>query len=168
MDRITHWTARLLVLPLLLALCGAPEIAQAQTDSNQASGNTPAQAPENGAPAQNPGMVDPSKGPLQPIPPADNPPENPSPQPSAQSPTSPEPAQPLPRGQQPAGTAVGERGTTAGGAASRPAGSAIAPAKQHQYRSLFIKIGVIAAAGAAIGTVVALTKGSPSKPPGAP
>jgi hypothetical protein len=65
------------------------------------------------------------------------------------------------------GTAVGQQGVTTGGVASRPAGAAIAPAKQRQYRSLFIKIGAIAAAGAAIGTIVALTKGSPSTPPGA-
>jgi hypothetical protein len=65
------------------------------------------------------------------------------------------------------GTAVGETGVTTGGPASRPAGSAIAPAKQRQTRSLLIKIGAAAAAAAAIGTVVALSKGSPSNPPGA-
>ncbi|HUS19737.1 MAG TPA: hypothetical protein VMZ25_08810 [Terriglobales bacterium] len=68
---------------------------------------------------------------------------------------------------QPLGTAAAEKATTAGGAASRPAGSAIAPVKQRQVRSFLIKLGMIAAGGVALGTVYALSKGSPSKPPGA-
>ena len=68
---------------------------------------------------------------------------------------------------QPLGTAAAERARTAGGAASRPAGTAIAPVKQRQVRSFLIKMGLIAAGGVALGTVYALTKGSPSKPPGA-
>lgn len=68
---------------------------------------------------------------------------------------------------QPLGTAAAEKATTAGGAASRPAGMAIAPAKQRQVRSFLIRLGLIAAGGVALGTVYALSKGSPSKPPGA-
>jgi hypothetical protein len=68
---------------------------------------------------------------------------------------------------QPLGTAAAERARTAGGAASRPAGTAIAPAKQRQVRSFLIKMGLVAAGGVALGTVYALTKGSPSRPPGA-
>ena len=68
---------------------------------------------------------------------------------------------------QPLGTAAAESARTAGGAASRPAGTAIAPMKQRQVRSFLIKLGLIAAGGVALGTVYALTKGSPSKPPGA-
>jgi len=67
----------------------------------------------------------------------------------------------------PLGAAAAEAGVTAGGAASRPAGAAIAPAKQGQRRSLLIKIGLIAAAGAAIGGVYALSRGTSSTPPGA-
>jgi hypothetical protein len=67
----------------------------------------------------------------------------------------------------PLGTAAAEKGQTAGGGASRPAGVAIAPAKQKRSRSLLIKLGAIAAAGAAIGTVYALSKGTSSTPPGA-
>ena len=67
----------------------------------------------------------------------------------------------------PVGAAAAEAGVTAGGAASRPAGSAIAPAKQGQRRSLLIKLGLIAAGGAAIGTVYALSRGTGSLPPGA-
>lgn len=67
----------------------------------------------------------------------------------------------------PVGAAAAEAGVTAGGAASRPAGSAIAPAKQGQRRSFLIKLGLIAAGGAAIGTVYALSRGTSSIPPGA-
>jgi len=80
-------------------------------------------------------------------------------------------AQPAP-GQQPteppAGAAGAQAGETAGGAASTPAGSAIAPTRQRQVRSFLIKLGAIAAAGAAVGTVYALTRGTSSTPPGAP
>jgi hypothetical protein len=65
------------------------------------------------------------------------------------------------------GTAAAQAAKTKGGAASKPAGAAIAPAKQHRTRTLLIKIGVIAAAGAALGSVYALTRGSPARPPGA-
>ena len=43
----------------------------------------------------------------------------------------------------------------------------MAPAKQRQSRSLLLKMGLLAAAGVAVGTVVGLTKATPSKPPGA-
>ena len=69
--------------------------------------------------------------------------------------------------QEPRGTAAAEAARTHGGAASKPAGAAIAPAKQRRTRSLLIKLGIIAGAGAALGTVYGLSKGSPSRPPGA-
>jgi hypothetical protein len=69
--------------------------------------------------------------------------------------------------QQPEGTAAARAARVNGGPASKPAGAAIAPAKQRRTRSLLIKLGVIAGAGAAVGTVVALTKASPTRPPGA-
>ena len=71
------------------------------------------------------------------------------------------------KGNAPVGAAAAEAGVTAGGAASRPAGAAIAPAKQGQKRSLLIKLGLIAAAGGAIGAVYALSRGTGSLPPGA-
>jgi hypothetical protein len=67
----------------------------------------------------------------------------------------------------PVGTAAAQKGRTAGGAAAQPAGAAIAPAKQHQKRSLLIKLGLIAGAGIAAGTVYALSRKTPSVPPGA-
>jgi hypothetical protein len=67
---------------------------------------------------------------------------------------------------QPSGTAAAPAITTTGNAASRPAGAAIAPPKQRQVRSLLIKFGFIAGAGVALGTVAALSMGSPSRVPG--
>ncbi|MBV9342366.1 MAG: hypothetical protein JO159_15955 [Acidobacteria bacterium] len=69
--------------------------------------------------------------------------------------------------QQPVGTAAAGIGNTAGVAASKPAGVAIAPPKQRRVRLLVIKVGAILGAGAAVGTVAALSKASPSRPPGA-
>lgn len=69
---------------------------------------------------------------------------------------------------QPVGTAAAPPVNTTGNAASEPAGIAIAPAKQRRTRTMLIKVGAILGAGAAIATTMALAKGSPSKPPGAP
>ena len=69
--------------------------------------------------------------------------------------------------QKPVGTAAAEAPNASGIAASQPAGVAIAPAKQHRVRTLILRTGAIIGAGVAIGTVVALTAATPSKPPGA-
>ena len=69
-------------------------------------------------------------------------------------------------GQQPVGAAAAQLGRTTGGAASKPAGAALAPAQQHHTRSLVLKLGLLAGAGVAVGTVAALSKASPSRPPG--
>ncbi|MGA9979495.1 MAG: STAS domain-containing protein [Candidatus Sulfotelmatobacter sp.] len=67
---------------------------------------------------------------------------------------------------QPVGTAAAEFIKTTGVAASKPAGSAIAPAKQRRARSILIKVAAIAGAGVAVGAVVALSAASPSHPAG--
>jgi hypothetical protein len=156
------WIARCLIAVVGLALGGAPELAQAQT------ANPPAQQTQPSAIQPNGGMVDPSRGPLAPV---EAPlPDAPSsaPQTDANAPASPpQQQQPQSKTEQPLGAAVGQAGVTSGGPASKPVGNAIAPAKQHQTRSLLIKVAAVAAAGAAIGTVVALSKASPSNPPGA-
>jgi hypothetical protein len=69
--------------------------------------------------------------------------------------------------QEPVGTAAAESVETTGVAASKPAGAAIAPAKQRRTRSLLIKVGALVGASVAVGTVVALSSASPSRPPGA-
>jgi len=69
--------------------------------------------------------------------------------------------------QEPVGTAAAESVEPTGVAASKPAGAAIAPAKQKRTRSLLIKVGALVGASVAIGTVVALSSASPSRPTGA-
>lgn len=69
--------------------------------------------------------------------------------------------------QRPVGTAAAAAPGVSGVTAAQPAGVAIAPAKQHRVRTIILRTGAILAGGAALGTVVALTKATPSKPPGA-
>jgi len=144
-----------MTLVLGFVLSGFPECIWAQ----QASA-----APQNGT------TVDPSNGPLQPVPTQDERdiqiPSQSGPETLTQSlPAAPSPqGQPQQSMQEPVGTATAEGVPTVGGAASRPAGEAIAPAKQNQRHSLLLKVGLIAAAGVAGGVVYALSKGSPSKP----
>ena len=149
--------AKFLVLVVATVMCGMPEVVQAQQQDQQQqqSGTT----------------VDPSKGPLQPIP-AQNQPTDNNAQAPAESSTDASQATPPPQPkaepqmQQPLGAATAEGVATVGGAASRPAGEAIAPDKQRQRRSLLLKMGLIAAAGVAIGTVAGLSKGTSAKPGG--
>lgn len=69
--------------------------------------------------------------------------------------------------QRPVGTAAAEGPRVTGVTAAQTAGAAIAPAKQRRVRTVVLKVGAILGAGAAIGTVVALSAATPSKPPGA-
>jgi hypothetical protein len=113
--------------------------------------------------------VNPSQAPLQPVttyPDASDTQQQPSPNNAPQTtttiPEAPQPKKPA----EPVGAATAESVPTTGGAAAKPAGVAIAPAKQHQTRSLMIKIGAALAAGAALGTVYALSHSTSSTPPG--
>lgn len=69
--------------------------------------------------------------------------------------------------QRPVGTAAAAAPGVNGVTAAQPAGVAIAPAKQHRVRTIILRTGAILGAGAAIGTIIALTEATPSKPPGA-
>ena len=64
----------------------------------------------------------------------------------------------------PVGTAVAPYIKPNGAPASRPAGAAIAPAKQRRVRSWAIRVGLLAGAAIAIGAVTAASMGSPSRP----
>jgi len=109
--------------------------------------------------------VNPSEGPLQPV---TTYPDAAGAQGNAQtSGTMPNAPQPKTQQTEPQGAATAEKVPVAGGAAAKPAGVAIAPAKQHRTRSLLIKVGAVAAAGVAAGTVYALSRGTSSTPPGA-
>jgi cytoskeletal protein RodZ len=137
-------------------------------DQNQQS------QPQQRPPATSGTTVNPSQAPLQPVQPVTTYPDASGAQQQpgatsapAQATTVPEAPQPKKQPSEPVGAAAAESVPTAGGAAAKPAGVAIAPAKQHQTRSLLIKIGAIAAAGAALGAVFALSHSTPSVPPGA-
>ncbi len=69
--------------------------------------------------------------------------------------------------QRPLGTAAAEAPRVNGVTAAQPAGVAIAPAKQRRVRTIVLRVGAIVGAGVAIGSVIALTAGTSSKPPGA-
>jgi hypothetical protein len=88
----------------------------------------------------------------------------------AQTPTE-QPQSAQPQSQQPASVPAGAAGAQAanakGAPVAQPAGAAVAPVRQHGHRSLLIKVGLVAAGAVAIGAVVALSKSSPSRPPGA-
>jgi len=86
-----------------------------------------------------------------------------APQPAQSQPA----AQSQPPAQKPVGTAAAEAPDASGVAASQPAGVAIAPAKQRRTRTIILRMGAIIGVGVAVGSVVALTSATSSKPPGA-
>lgn len=66
----------------------------------------------------------------------------------------------------PSGAAGAKATAVKGAPVAQPAGAAVAPVRQRGHRSLLIKLGLIAGAGIAIGTAIALSERSPSRPPG--
>jgi hypothetical protein len=76
-----------------------------------------------------------------------------------------------PSSQQPATVPSGVAGAKApnvkGAPVAQPAGAAVAPVRQRGHRSLLIKLGLLAGAGVAVGSVVALSERSPARVPGA-
>jgi cytoskeletal protein RodZ len=153
---------------LIFVLLGGPQMALAQSAAPQSQPATPA---ENAPPAASPDAqqtTTPQTGTTEA--PAALPEAPSASQQPVGTPALPQNAQQQqPQNKQdqaPLGAAAAQKGETAGGAASKPAGTAIAPAKQRQVRSFLLKLGLIAAGGAAIGTVLALTRGTSSVPPG--
>jgi hypothetical protein len=64
----------------------------------------------------------------------------------------------------PVGTAAAPAETPVGTTGSRPAGAVIAPARQKRVHTILISVALVVGAGVAIGTVAALSHGSPSQP----
>jgi hypothetical protein len=64
----------------------------------------------------------------------------------------------------PLGTAAAPLEKPSGVTASRPAGAVIAPAKQRRARAILIRVSIVVGAAVAVGTVVALSHASPSRP----
>jgi cytoskeletal protein RodZ len=147
---------------LILALVALPELATAQqttaTDQPQAQPSA-AQQQQTNQPAQPATTTAPTENTQQSQQVQSQPSELPN------SPGSVRPQTQPSTTERPLGTAAAEIGNASGTAASKPAGVAIAPAKQHQSRSLLIKLGAVLGAGVAIGTVMALSNASPSRPP---
>ncbi len=157
------WLTKLVLLATTLTLSGLPAMAQAAAAPQDQQQAAPVPDPASG-------RVDPTAGPKTPVSSSDVP-DAPSTQAApahqAQPPAAPSASSGHPQtSQEPLGTATAERGTTAGGPASKPAGMAIAPAKQKQTRSLLIKVGALVAAGAALGIVYGLSHSTPATPPG--
>jgi hypothetical protein len=69
--------------------------------------------------------------------------------------------------QAPVGTAAAGVNHVSGVAAAQPTGVAMATGKQRRVRTIVLRVGAIVGAGVAVGSVVALSEGTPSKPPGA-
>lgn len=85
--------------------------------------------------------------------------------PQSQSPpATPSQQQPAPV---PSGAAGAKAANVKGAPVAQPAGAAVAPVRQRGHRSLLIKIGLLAGAGIALGSVVALSDRSSTRPPGA-
>lgn len=182
---------RSLAMILSGLLCNAPQYIAAQTAPSAAQSKQTAQEPDSQSPdssvqqQETPSSnqqtaspkFDPAQAPLAPVPsarPAETstvPPDAPSEvqrsQQAQSTENTPQPKPAQPERTNPLGTATAQQGATRGGVASRPAGEAIAPAKQRQVHSLLIKLGLVAAGAAAVGTVVGLTRGTSSVPPGA-
>jgi hypothetical protein len=66
--------------------------------------------------------------------------------------------------QPPVGTAAAPYEKPTGVPGSRPAGAAIAPAKQRRVRAIVISLGLVLAGAGAIGAVAGLSKASHSQP----
>ena len=183
-DRLTTFARATLALILVVTLTGVPSAFAQQTQPAATPNIAPTPVPQTDQaapqqPSQTPvpgnTQADPTQGPLEPVAPAPLPDSPSASQPAQQQPTTVQTAPAsnapaVPSGHRPIdpqGAATAETAPTLGGAASKPAGAAIAPAKQRQMRSFLIKLGAIAGAGIALGTVYALTRGTSSTPPGA-
>jgi hypothetical protein len=173
-------TTKLLSFVLTAALCGSMETwSQTSSQSGTPAQTVPATtqpqaspapplAPTRQQPPQSGVSVNPSQPPLAPVTTYPDASGN-----QQQAPNAPQPKTQTGQAQagqlqnEPEGAATAEKVAAAGGAAAKPAGAAIAPPKQHQTRSLLIKLGAVAAGAAAAGTIYALSRATPSTPPGA-
>lgn len=156
----TSWTTRqisrlliaLLAIPLGTATSFAQQASPPSQTATRAADQTPAPPPAAEIASTSSLPVDFS---------SETTPDAPQPQNTQQPPSNP-PQQSAP--QQPLGTAAAPYEQPSGITASRPAGAAIAPARQRRTRTFVIRVGILIAAAAAVGTVVALSSASPGTP----
>lgn len=184
--RVQQSTA-ILILTIAFALCFSPPtwaqntgqttnptasaalapVSQSSSQENSGANQQDQQQTTSSSPQVSGAKVNPSQPPLKPVTTYPDAVGNPQtqmdaggqPQSNSQSQTQAPPAAPQ-------GAATAEKVPAAGGAAAKPAGAAIAPAKQRQARSWLIKLGAVTAGAVAAGTIYALSKGTPSTPPG--
>jgi len=163
----SHKATKVLTLTLA-ATFWMPGAMSAQTTAQPGDGTqaNPVSSPPQGQAPASGTSINPSQAPLQPVTTYPDAAGNAQSQSPPSPPDAPQPQQSRQPSNEPQGAATAERVPTAGGSAAKPAGVAIAPAKQHRTRSLLIKFGALAAAGVAAGTVYALSRGTSSNPPG--
>lgn len=147
--------ARSTSLCLVILLSSQAVLAAGQQESTSPARNAQQQAPpptSAAAPAESSSSATMA---------SDRLPDAPDPQSQPQSQDQQQPAQST---QQPVGTAAAPLERPTGVPGSRPSGAAIAPAKQRRVRAIVISFGIALAAGAAVGTVIGLSKASSSTP----
>jgi hypothetical protein len=169
---LTRWICAGLVMALL-----TPPAAVAQDERQNATSVPPSETSQTSSPTPDASPTStPAEAQASQATPADLPDSPDKVQPQADSQAQPStaaqpqsnPQQSTPgKTQKPVGAAAAEVQGPTGDAAFKPAGAAIAPAKQRRTRMLLIKVGALIGAGVAIGSVAALSSGSPSRPPGA-
>jgi len=168
---VDRLTARMiggsLVLSLLVSSCAmalpAPQ-AENNTQANQQE-PSPQTAPSPPAIPPNAEQLPDSPGAGQTQAPASSEPSENRASTGAQAPSSIQQSPPNAKSK-PVGTAAAEVSSTTGFAAARPSGSALAPAKQKRVRTILISVGAVAGAAVALGIVMGLSRGTPSRPPG--
>jgi cytoskeletal protein RodZ len=139
--------------PLVVALCGllliqpATGFAQEPVQSPQASQSATTEISSSQPPDELPSAPVPQAAPQQ----GQSQPSQPAQQPSAPP-------------QAPVGTAAAPYEKPTGVPGSRPAGAAIAPAKQRRVRAIVISLGLVLAGAGAIGAIAGLSKASHSQP----
>ena len=137
-------------LALLLAV-PLGQVASAQTSGAQAKNSPPSQVqPSDSGSAVNPAAESTASTAALP--------ETPTPVSSSSQ------AAPQQQQNEPLGTAAAPYEKPLGAAVSRPVGAAIAPGKQRRRHIFLISVGLVVGGAVALGTVVALSKGSPSTP----
>lgn len=148
------WFYRSIALALALLL-GTPLGAMANAQTSTSVQAPPADRPAAQAPP--PASAQVASLPESPLPQT-------APAPQQQQPVPPPTSQPQGAPSQPMGTAAAPAEPAGGIAATRPAGAAIAPAKQKRSHTLLIRWSLLIGAAVAIGTVVGLSSASPARP----
>jgi hypothetical protein len=146
-SRLSAWSLVVLIALGLDGIAQAQQAASAPLAPNAVQSDTQPETRESSSAQPNPAYPD--------APEAQNAPQS-QPEPSSGDQSKP-----------PLGTAAAPYTRPTGVTGSKPAGAAIAPAKQKRTRAILISVGLIAAGAVAIGAVAGMSRSSPSHPIGA-